>query len=179
MSLRATLYPADANYIQQQSLILFKQHQRSIPKLMSLQVPINPYLDDIIEGWRRQDVANRQSSTQAPTPKKDECPVCLVDAATYVTTCNHKFCENCLDICARAHPRTALLCPLCRKPLQAPLILEEMDDPEEPPPGFTAVPLNRGQTYFSGGRPRVNEVWLNEEDLNIYLGYYVPILSNP
>lgn len=180
LCLRATIRPGSGGFIQQEILRLLRQHQQSIPALMSLDVTINPRFDSLLESWYKKDVADRRSSTLTPTPNDDDvCPVCLIDAPTQTTVCGHKFCEQCLDICARARPREALLCPLCRRPLKAPLELPEMNLPQRPPPGFTAVDHMLGpSTFFSQGRPRVNEFWLDEDELNIYLGYYVPILDN-
>lgn len=188
MTLRATIQPRDANYIQQTILQLLSEYQAAIPSLMSMDpVPSRDYTK-VIKKWYVH--ADRRSSTQTPpldtmsaeTDEGNVCPVCLMEETNTTTHCGHRFCDECLDICARARPTEALLCPLCRTPLKAPLELPELEEQYDtfvdPPPGFTAVTHVTPSTHYSRGRPRVNEFWLSEDELSIYLGYYVPILGS-
>lgn len=165
MVLRATLRPQYGPYIQQEILRLLAGHQAAIPGLMSITpVPSRDY-ERVLEGWHQN--ADSRVSTQDPTLDDEEvCPVCLATPPQMTTPCGHRFCNTCLDVCARARPHEPLTCPLCREKLAPARV--------HPPPGFS----NAHSNVSSGGRPRVNESWLSEEELNIYLGYYVPILGS-
>lgn len=139
-----------------------------LPALLSMQPSPTRNYSTLIASWENED-ADSRVSTQHPTPVDDDdvCPVCLAAPKTDTTICGHGFCGSCLDICARARPYEPLRCPLCRHHLRSPVNVPA------PPPGVNEA----HKTLFSGGRPRVNESWLNEAELNIYLGYHVPVLN--
>lgn len=147
---------------------LMQSFMAEIPALMTLSPNPTHAHEALLEEWRvdNQNVATKQ---QEPEVEEDEmCPVCLALPTTRATSCGHRFCDTCLDICARARPYEPLTCPMCRNELRPPLRQATL---RSPPPGIHP-------TLFSGGRPRINEDWLSEAELATYLGYYVPILNN-
>lgn len=161
-----------------------------LPSLMSMSPSPTQDFAALVEAWKQEE-ADSRVSTQHPTPSNapsdddnegepDVCPVCISVPPTQTTSCGHGFCDTCLDICARARPHEPLTCPLCRHHLRPALHTSAPAPPN--PSGFAA---DHVQTYayspstlFSGGRPRVDEGWLTAEELNIYLGYYVPVLNS-
>lgn len=181
MCLRAAVRPGSGNFIQQEVLRLLGDLQAAIPSLMSLQIAAVPQFDPLLETWRQENAC--RSSTQTPTPDskeedEDVCPVCLAMPPVQETSCGHHFCATCLNICARARPYEPLTCPLCREHLR-PALHSNTPEPSIPP-GFygpSSLQTPPSSTYFSGGRPRVNEDWLTEDEIATYLGYYVPILT--
>ena len=150
-----------------------------VPPLMDLEPAPTRSFQAVLDAWSEE--ANRQD--QPPEPA-DLCPVCMVAPIAAITRpCRHKFCGECLSLCARARLPEPLRCPVCRTRVegQNPLGRVEvtpLPDPpaEDPAPELLAEeppqpdPLPRR-------RPRVNEQFLSEHELHIYLNFVAPVLS--
>ena len=117
-------------------------------------------------GWDRPEEVTPPTEKEVPPPV-EECPVCKCPCTDPITTvCAHTFCSECMDLWQRARPHEALVCPLCRTELS-------------PAPETSMPPLELAvgpSATFSRGRPRVNEGFLSEEQLEVYLNFVVPVL---
>ena len=174
MMLRAQVKPGSNDYVQQVASSWLSDYQASMPSLMSLKPSPTRDFQDLLASWE---------ATATPPPRRDEpeegppelCPVCMVaPLAAIAHPCKHEFCGTCLSLCARARLPDALTCPLCRTPVahQEPTSSEEVTPLPDPVNPVNSNPINGPHR-----RPRVNEQYLSEQELHVYLNFVAPVLS--
>ena len=94
--------------------------------------------------------------------------------AAMARPCQHAFCGTCLSLCARARLPAALTCPLCRTPVTHQEPTGTVDVTPLPDP---VTPRNTSSEVGPHRRPRVNEQYLSEHELHVYLNFVAPVLS--
>ena len=177
MMLRAQVRPGSTSYAQQVASHWLDDYRASLPSLMSLEPSPTRDFRDLLASW--EAAANPPPDEDEPEEETPElCPVCLVaPLAAVARPCGHEFCGSCLSLCARARQPAALTCPLCRTPVeqQEPTGSAEITPLPDPIPEeelleqWFPIPEPRR-------RPRVNELFLTERELDTYLNFTVPVL---
>ena len=62
-----------------------------------------------------ENKGDEKTENETVNPKTINCPVCYEDVKiSYVTTCNHNFCYNCVDKLMTTSKNQHWACPICR-----------------------------------------------------------------
>ncbi len=156
--------PSDS-YIASAVTEWLQQQIASYPALMQVDVQPTRDFSYLLKTWEPQ-IPEEDKTIENPVNEPETCPVCLEkDLMAEAQPCKHQFCDSCLLLCAKAKPLEVLQCPLCRQDIAAQIGLN----------GLTVEPLPTPLPLMS--RPRINEQWLTERELAIYLSFMVPVLA--